>query len=395
MRYPIPVTVHDEGGVALPLALLGLVTVSLLVTTALVTSSTELAISGAHQDATAGLYSAEGGLQAYVAERGTIAQSDAGQGEFGFTPSAGGPPVRVSVAQLGQRVLADQRTLRLYSVLAHPAVNGGRTVSAVLTQVVPAPIPPQLNITSAMTVAGDLEVSGNSFDVDGRSRACGSNGVEALRMASDSELFLNNDNQYDNRVDHFVGTTDAGVDVTGQAVIQRAGTRASLVSNLLGGRTIDELAAAIPTERWRYRTQNPAYSSAWLASSLQAPGSAVVVDAQGGTIAIAPGIYYGILIVVNGSVSISGNIDFNGIILAETNFSLAGNVTINGAIASMAMDGENVVSNAGDDSDLDGTVAVNYDKCQVDAALRAYAAVAPNDQIPEVRRTVSWLEVVR
>ena len=70
-------------------------------------------------------------------------------------------------------------------------------------------------------------------------------------------------------------------------------------------------------------------------------------------------------------------------------------MTINGAIASMAMDGENVVSNAGDDSDLDGTVAVNYDKCAVDAALQAYAAAAPNTQTPAVRRTVAWLEVIR
>ena len=60
-----------ERGVALPLALLGLVGVSLIVTTALLTSSTEYAISSAHQDATRALYIAEGGLQAYVAEYGS------------------------------------------------------------------------------------------------------------------------------------------------------------------------------------------------------------------------------------------------------------------------------------------------------------------------------------
>ena len=395
MRYPLPILLRDERGVALPLALLGLVTVSLLVTTALVTSSTELAISGAHQDATEGLYSAEGGLQAYVAERGTTAQNDAGGGEFAFAPAGGGPGVRLEVVHLGSRVLTDQRTIRFYSTLARPADNGGRTVSAVITQVVPPPIPPNLNITSAMTVAGDLSVSGNAFDVNGRSTACGSAGVEALRMAADSDLSFGAIEQYDTRIERFVGTTDDGVAEAGEEVIERAGTRASLVSSLLDGKTLDELAAFIPTTHWRYRTQNPVYSNAWLASTLVAPGSAVVVDAQGGSISIAPGTYYGILIVVNGSVSISGNINFNGIILAETNFSLAGDVTINGAIASMAMDGENVVSEAGDDSGLAGTVEVNYDKCQVDAALQAYAGVAPNTQTPDVRRTVSWLEVVR
>src|SRR5688572_11463397 len=141
MRHPVMYgtvidRARDERGVALPLALLGLVTVSLLVTTALVTSSTELAISGAHRDATEGLYSAEGGLQAYVAERGTTAQNDAGQGEFTFAPAAGGPRVRVSVVQLGSRLNPDQTRLRLLNVMARPAANGGRTVSALITQIV-------------------------------------------------------------------------------------------------------------------------------------------------------------------------------------------------------------------------------------------------------------------
>ena len=401
MRHPIrnaafARVLRDERGVALPLALLGLVTVSLLVSTALVTSSTELAISGAHRDATEGLYSAEGGLQAYVAERGTTAQNDAGQGEFSFTPAGGGSTVRLSVVHLGSRVNPNLTTLRLLNVQAHPAENGGRTVSALITQIVPPPIPPTLNITSAMTVAGDLVVSGNSFDVNGRSTACGAAGVEALRMASDSDLRFGNDNQYATRVDRFIGTTDAGADAVGAAAIERGGTRVTLVDHLLAGRTLDELASHVPTSNWRYRTRTPTYSSSWLEGALAAPGGAVVVDAEGGMVSITAGTYTGILIVLNGSVSISGNIDFNGIILAENNFSLAGNVTITGAIASMAMDGQNVVSEAvGDDSDLDGTVAVNYDKCKVDAALQAYAAAAPNTQTPAVRRTVAWLEVVR
>ncbi|MBW3631144.1 MAG: DUF2572 family protein [Gemmatimonadetes bacterium] len=395
MRDPTTGLLREERGVALPLALLGLVTVSLLVSTALVTSSTELAISGAHQGATQGLYSAEGGLQAYVAQRGTTAQNDAGSGPFTYTPPGGGPAVKLTVIELGTQLLADQRRLRLYSVLAYPAQNGGRTVSAMITQIMPPPVPPNLNITSAMTVAGDLSVSGNAFDVNGRSNACGSAGVEALRISSESQISVGNDQQSGTRLDRFVGTSDAGASVSGQAAIEVGGTRVSLVNNLLDGKTIDELAAGVPTANWRYRNQNPAYTSAWLASAMQAPGGVVVVDAQGGTISVSPGTYTGILIVLNGSVSISGNIDFNGIILAEQNFSLAGNVTISGAIASMAMDGQNLVSDAGDDSDLDGTVSVSYNKCLVDSALKAYANAAPNGGTPEVRRTISWLEVVR
>src|SRR5688500_17498727 len=111
MRDLIVHTVRNERGVALPLALLGLVSVSLLVTTALVTSSTELAISGAHQDATAALYTAEGGLQAYVAQNGTTLQNDAGDAAFDYTPPGGGPRVRLSVTHMGTQSVTANRVV--------------------------------------------------------------------------------------------------------------------------------------------------------------------------------------------------------------------------------------------------------------------------------------------
>ena len=389
--------IRDERGVALPLALLGLVSVSLLVTTALVTSSTELAISGAHEDATAALYTAEGGLQAYVAENGTAVEQDAGQGDFTYSPPGGGADVVLSVIHLGTQLQGDGSTARLYNVMATPSSGGGRTVSAMITQLIPAPVPLNLNITSAMTVGGDLSVTGNAFDVNGRSTACGSTGMEALRIAGDSELTLGNENQYNTRVQRFIGTSDAGSNVAGDAAIQRGGTRIEMVNSLLNGRSIDEIANDVPDDDWRYRTATPTYSSAWLSTVLNAAGDGVaVVDAQGGSISLNPGTYTGILIVLNGDVSMSGNITFNGVIIAERNFSLAGAVTVNGAIASLAMDGQNVVNNAADDNSVgNGTVTVNYNKCTVDNAVQAYANAVAAGATPSLGRTVSWLEVVR
>ncbi|HVH13694.1 MAG TPA: hypothetical protein VM759_11610, partial [Longimicrobium sp.] len=53
-------------GIALPVALVGLVAVSLLVTTALLTSSTEFAISAANTAGSRALYTAENGMQEFV-----------------------------------------------------------------------------------------------------------------------------------------------------------------------------------------------------------------------------------------------------------------------------------------------------------------------------------------
>jgi hypothetical protein len=133
---------RGEGGIALPLALLGLVSMSLLATTALITSSTELAISTAHRSATAALYSAEGGLQAYVAGQGAALERDAGRGEFEFRPAAGGPAVVLSVVHLGSTARADGGTLRFYSLVARQAGREERAVSAMVTQVVPGAAPP-------------------------------------------------------------------------------------------------------------------------------------------------------------------------------------------------------------------------------------------------------------
>jgi hypothetical protein len=387
----------DERGVALPLALLGLVGVSLLVTTALLTSSTEYAISSAHQDATKALYVAEGGLQAYIAEYGT-ALAPGVSGTFTYTPAGGssGDAVKITPLHLGSQPLANDSLLRVFSLTASPASGGGRTVSAMIQQVVPPPEPLHLKITSAMAVAGDLNVNGNAFSVDGRSRACGSGGVEALRYASDSDLTFSGGAA--RRVDNFHGTTDAGLDTNGYDVMENSGLEhTALVSDVLEGTSIGAIASRVPATSWRHRVTSPVYSDSWLDDVLSdSTGGVAVVDAEGGSIRVGPGTYRGILVVVHGSVELSGNVTFNGIVLAEKNFAISGNVTVNGALISLAMDGTNVVTNSTDDSAVaNGSVEVNYDKCKVDSALEDFAKGTPNPHTPILRASVAWMEVVR
>ena len=63
---PLAATPLGRRGIALPVALLGLVAVSLMVTTVLLTSSTESAVGAAHVDAARSLYTAEQGLNTFV-----------------------------------------------------------------------------------------------------------------------------------------------------------------------------------------------------------------------------------------------------------------------------------------------------------------------------------------
>jgi hypothetical protein len=386
-----------ERGVALPLALLGLVGVSLIVTTALLTSSTEYAISSAHQDATRALYIAEGGLQAYVAEYGS-ALAPGVSGTVDYTPAGGtsADAVTVTPVHLGNQLLANDTLLRVFSLTAHPVSGGGRTVAALVKQILPPPDPLSLNITSAMAVAGDLNVNGNAFSVDGRSKACGSAGVEALRYSSDSQLSFSG--KEDQRIDNFHGTTDDGTETSGSAVMENSGlSHTDLVSDVLDGTSINSIASRVPTTSWRHRSTSPTYSDEWLETALPSTtGGVAVVDAEGGSIRVGPGSYKGILVVVNGSVELSGSVVFEGIVLVEKNFSLSGNVTLNGALISLAMDGENVVLDTTDDSSAgNGSIEVNYDKCKVDDALESFANGTPNSKTPIVRASFAWMEVVR
>lgn len=392
MPATLPNLLRDERGVALPLALLGLVSVSLLVTTALVTSSTELAISGAHQDATAALYTAEGGLQAYVAQNGTTLQNDAGGGEFDYSPPGGGPEVSLSVTHLGTQTVPGNSIVRLYAVTAQPAAGSGRTLSAMVTQVIPPPVPLSTNITSALTVGGNIDVNGNSFDISGRSLdpSCGG-GVEAVRAAAGAEIMVNNESH----ISGFIGTNDAGASVTGRsAIVQTTMTREELALDVLSGATLDELIASIPdTHKW-----GPAFTPAGQPTrvfdgDVSATEKVAVVDANGGTVLLRSGS--GVVIVLNGRVEMSGLTDFSGIVIAEQSFWLHGSVEFSGALISLSYDATSQIELNDDDQEVDGSVDVQYDRCAINNAASGWGQLTQQTLTPVMQPTVSWLEVVR
>jgi hypothetical protein len=359
------------------------------------TSTTEYAISSAHQDATKALYVAEGGLQGYVAEYGS-ALDPTQTASFNYTPAGGasGDAVVITPLHLGNQFLANDTLLRVFSLTARPVSGGGRTVAALVKQIIPPVEPLSLKITSAMAIAGDLNVNGNAFSVDGRSTACGSSGVEALRYSADSEISFSG--KEESRIDNFYGTTDDGTTTSGAAVMENSGlSHVEMVNDVLEGTSIGAIASRVPTTSWRHRVASPTYSDAWLKTALEdGKGGVAVVDAEGGEIRVGPGIYQGILVIVNGSIAVSGNVTFNGIILVEKNFSITGNVTLNGALISLAMDGHNEVLDEAS-STGSGSIAVKYDKCKVDSALESFKKGVESSTVPIVRSAVAWMEVVR
>lgn len=378
---------RDESGIALPLALLGLVSVSLLVTTALVTSSTELAISAAHEDATSGLYQAEGGLQAYVAENGTVIQNAAGT-TFDYTPPQG-DQVSISVTALGSQTLASQGggILRLFAVTSTPA-DGGRTVSALVSQMIPPPVPLNPNITSALTLGSNLDVDGNAFSVSGDSQdpSCGP-GVMAARTAGDVQVEANNQNH----LDKFTGVDSSGQSVQGAAAIEETTlTEQELALDVLGG-TLEDLLHSIPAEnKWGPMFTPEGQPLRQFDGVVDDHEMVAVIDANGGMVEIEGGS--GVVIVVNGSVEMNGTSTFDGIIIVEGGFWLHGTPDVNGALISLSYSATNVIDV--DESEIDGNVTVQYDRCQIASAANKFGQVTQGTLTPIIRVTTGWLEVV-
>lgn len=137
--------VRSERGVALPLALVGLVTVTLIVSAALVTASTEWVMSRAHREATEALYTAEGGLNAFLADRGADLAVVVDTASYRFSPAAGGAEVAVQAVLLGEREAGEGVLLRYFSVQASPAARGRGVAALVMVEM------------AADSVAGSVE----------------------------------------------------------------------------------------------------------------------------------------------------------------------------------------------------------------------------------------------
>ena len=377
----------DQRGIALPLALLALVAISLMVTTALVTSSTEAAIGEAYGDAARSLYTAERAVTDYV---GDYVESGLSLQPVVTTHSLGNDgDVQITVVRMQNIVPAEGGWTRVFSVMGEPLRNGevrGRAVVAMVRQVSPPPASIGLNITSAITLGGDLDVNGNAFTVTGRDSSCmnGVKGVDAVRTADSSDIDVNNPNHWDN----FVGFNDAGNATTGQGAIDNSGlTKEQLAWNVLGEQSLETIIAALPSsKKWGPKFSRPDWDG-----FLEEAEGVAVVDAKGGTLSLLGG--KGMLIIVNGDVEMVGNAKFEGIIIVEGNFTLKGTPTVMGALISLDTDSDNVI-------DLDasaianGHITVQFNKCQNDQALEKFKA-AWADAPAVMGSSFAWLEVVR
>lgn len=402
---------RDERGVALPLALFGLVAVSILVTTALLTSSTEFALSSAHQEGTRGLYRADDVLERYIAERAALTWDASAPrlvpGSYAYDTDAG--TYRVAVAEMAHGPVIDNpdgsvSREDIYSFVTSPADGRGRGVGALLK--VGRELPPfVLDVDAGITVGGDLTIGGSSAVSDGRNAAgCDSalSAQNAVQVSDSAAVTING----------------SGVAIDG-AVDTATYSKAQMVEALLGGRTLDEAAkhatvkfaaGTFPTltkvlsydgsgPRPRDDRMNWGCPATLLPDCTTYGGDnvsylpTVAIDAGGDRVKITGDHGQGILLVYNGSLSIEGNFVYSGVILVEQDLNIRGTggstAKIEGAVLAL---GESSTI----DDNVTGNAVITFSRCSVDAAVAAFQAGGINTAEQKLTSgTSSWFEVVR
>jgi Tfp pilus assembly protein PilX len=396
---------RDRRGVALPLALTGLVVVSLLVTSALLTGTTESAISAAQSNGTRSLYDAEGALQSRLR---TIAAGTAGlqAGTVNVLLAENNRTVQVTTAILqNEQTGANTRTLTA-SLLAEPLNAAGQTMGRAVVAMVRQQgtfTNMELNINEGAVVGTDLTVGGNSKVIDRSTQCADSAGGGAVMHASTATVQENGSG-----------------DIQG-AVRKSAYTGQDFVNQILNGRSLTQFAdladikfgsrfgtAGFPTNgkaewnstdtrmRWGCPT-NMGVTCTDTAAMKYYP--IVAIDAGGGAVDLQGEHGQGILIVLNGSLKITGNFRFKGIMLIDGYIDMSGTGGQTGSKieGSVVAFGNNTNQKSRvDESETHGNAVISYNRCEVKAAQEAFnrrSSLFPTYAPPTT--TFAWYEVVR
>jgi hypothetical protein len=405
MSTPTLRIARDRRGIALPFALIGLVAVSILITSVLLTSSTEFAISAAHRDAATSLYAADGAMQDFVASRvgGEFIVLAAGENES--MTGSDGRNYTVSVARLAWResnpggVMQASET---FSLLTEPDNGRGRSLVAFVSTT-RAFDPVALNINAGTTSGGTITISGTAMV---------SGGAGSTAYCEEAE-----DADYAVQV-----TKGSKINVQGAGKVEGAQdstsiAKADLADLILQGKTLEELAEYAEVKFGMTRWEQADWSGArvsgtntnmrlnWgcpdaimdprcVAGALIDRHVVVAIDARGGKVTLNGDHGQGMLIILNGDLEIQGNFVYKGIILVERDIQIRGGsgqneTKIEGAVVAFG-DNSEVADN------VTGTATIMFNRC---AIIEAQAALNESGLANSPQRlaggTWAWHEIIR
>jgi cytoskeletal protein CcmA (bactofilin family) len=429
MQPDRPPVHRDRRGIALPFALIGLVAISILVTTVLLTSSSEFAISNAHRDAAASLYRSEATLEQFVVanivgggELSLLQFANGTSPQPTFASPDGTPHnVQVSIVSSLEDVTAVPMVgQEVFSVLVQPANGRGRGVGAFVNTIRSfTPINLSANINAGATIGGNVRVSGNAVISDGNSAVnyCDAEHNQAdfaVQVSAGSDVDYGNDKK---------GRIDGEIDIAEweKEDMQKVLLGADSALHRLAHSASIQFGPAFDKPAWKDRdVQRANGGNTGAGGSISIPmnwgcpqellerttcpdnGSKdrlvmVAIDAsseQGRTVVLNGDHGQGMIIVINGHLRIQGNFVFKGIILVEDDIHIYGG----GGGEESKVEGAVIAFGSASDieDNVSGTATVKYNLC---AILDAQGALNTDGfrNAPRILSgtTYAWHEIIR
>lgn len=426
----------DDRGIALPLALIGLLAVTAIVAGAALTSTSELALSGAHRDGVKSLYVVDGVLKKTIAAWADTPSKETLSGPmdpFDGPDINGGTRKYQLTATMLQDVLGPitgtapdrrQSAVATYSVILDPwdgsQRGAGRSVGVFLSTFQEWEYV-DTNITAGGTFKKSIDVGGNATVSDGSDGMAGcTDGTpaqHAIEVGKDATI-------KETGTAEIIGDTKATDETSADEIVMR-----------LFGMPLEEFVQyaeikfgnefvmppfphkAAPTSEGATADQQDPQKTPlnWGCPEVMLDVGAcdpdgdedhfpfVVIDAQNpdgtwGEVSLNGDHGQGILIILNGNLRSQGNFVYNGIILTEGIVDIQGGsggdgAKIEGALIGLGLNPDGKTSTI---NEMHGTPVIRYNSCSVamaEAALNQGRRRQTPKQITEA--PTAWFEVIR
>jgi hypothetical protein len=395
---------RDRQGIALPIALFGLLAMTVMIGSALVTSTTELAISRAHREAMRSLFGADAAIERLVAERAILAEADQRLADGTHALEVDGRRYDVVVVEIfrSQPEEAPHGGLERYetfSLVAEPFSGRGRSVGAMMEARRTAE-PVSLNIDAALTSGSSLTIGAGATVTSGSEGegSCGGAGAPvAIRHSADPEHGspeiegmvvgpIESDERSPGELMHHV---------LGETSLERIEELAGIRFGPRFGRPVFQ-AGRRPGQSAsdvEYRWGCPARLVVGCTAEQSGHYPTVVVDAAGGVVDIRGDHGQGILLVRNGGLHLGGDFRFQGIIIVEGSLNVTEAPILQGAV--IALGGESSIG-TGSGRESGGAALIIHDRCEIDSAQRGLTLLALESAAQNLdSSTFGWFEVIR
>jgi hypothetical protein len=421
-----PGRISDSRGIALPLALIALIAVTVIATSAIVTSTSELALSGVHRDAVGSLYMADAASDSLIAVAFQQASAEgAGPTLLPGTSTSADGKFRLRVSELskqdvittdidgeGRVVITGSRT-EVLSVLAEPSgTHRGRSVGKLMSAV-------RESETYGFLFQEATAFGGMKLTLVGSSKI----------IAAQDPRFCDIDADDISAITHLKGAdlTDKGKESIVGEERELDITADSLVSRSLGGKTIPEFAkdaeilimgsdlnnqnkpssldskdaarAVTHPMNWGCPGKQEDKRNCYLVADTSRYAF-VAIDAQGGEVNLTGEHAQGILVVYNGHLSIQGNFTFRGVLIVEGNLDVrgtGGDTKIQGAVLVKGTATFEEQKKPDDESHFAGNAIIQYNACAVLGSQLALGQkrLETASQAFTTARSKSWFELIR